>query len=131
MTINISVIGTLGPGNPGVGAHIQSDHPVNHLLHPNTAPGSYGVQVDTTFEGLAGLPGPLVGVGDGVSGISPAFLHLGFNSHPLGQAPGVYVFGTGTHTPHLPLPDVYPFGPGVASTDSTVVKLHNLMDHTK
>jgi hypothetical protein len=127
MPINLSVIGAVEPDMPGVGAHIRTDHPLNHLLHPDTAPGPYGIAVDVTFQGLAGAGPGLAPVGEGVSGIAPAFLHLGFADGDLDPGAtgtligplGIDVQGTGVNFPHL----------GIASaSDSTVVRLVNLLD---
>jgi hypothetical protein len=117
--ISISVIAAV-EGGPGVGAHVISDHPLNHLLHPETAAGPYGLGVDVTFDGLSGLPGPLVGLGDGVSGLIPAFLHLGFDEHPL--PPGITFQGTEINWPNLGI------GQAVPVADSTTVVLHNLLN---
>jgi hypothetical protein len=121
--ISISVSAATTDGT-GVGAHIVSDHPLNHLLHPATAAGPWGIGVDLDINALTGIngsiPGPLTSLADGVSGILPHFLHLGFNSEPL--PPGISLTGTGINFPHLGI------GQGVPGmSDSTVVTLRDLL----
>lgn len=116
--INISV--SAASGGSGVGAHIISDHPLNHLLHPDTATGPWGVGVDVDLSALGSVPGPLASLGDALSSIAPSFLHLGFNNAPLPD--GLTLTGTGVDFPTLG------FGQGVPSaTDSTIVTLHNIL----
>jgi hypothetical protein len=126
MPINISVIGAVEPTGPGVGAHLRTDHPLNHLLHPDTAPGPYGIALDVTFQGADGTP--LQGLGDSVSGIAPAFLHLGFHNGdlaPNGLAVGPLnvdvLTGSGFDFPAIGLGNPL-------ATDLTVVRLGNLLD---
>ncbi len=120
--ISISVSAATNAGK-GVGAHIVSDNPLNHLLHPDTAAGPWGIGVDVDLSGLtASLPGPLVSLGDALSSIAPQFLHVGFNNHPL--PPGISLQGTEINWPHLGLG--HAFGASSAA-DSTIVNLHNIL----
>jgi hypothetical protein len=124
MTIDISVSAALDDGT-GLGAHIRSDHPLNHLLHPDTAAGPWGVGLDVDVNALAGgpgasVPGALTSLAEGVSGIAPSFLHLGFNTEPL--PPGITLEGTNVNFPTLGI------GQGIPSTaDSTLIVLKDLL----
>jgi hypothetical protein len=118
VTISISVSAATNAGQ-GIAAHIVSDHPLNHLLHPATAPGPWGVGVDVDLGGLTGsVPGPLASLADALSSIAPQFLHVGFNDHPL--VPGITIQGTEINWPNLGLGHAF-------GSDSTVVTLHNLL----
>ena len=119
MTIDISVSAAASDGT-GAGAHIRSDHPLNHLLHPDTAAGPWGIGVDVDVNFLGSVPAALTSLGDSVSSIAPSFLHLGFNNAPL--PPGVTLTGTGVNFPALGL------GQGVpGQADSTLVVLKDLL----
>lgn len=120
--ISISVSAAVNSGN-GVAAHIVSDHPLNHLLHPDTAAGPWGIGVDVDLAGLTGsVPGPLASLADALSSIAPSFLHVGFNNTPL--QPGITLQGTEINWPTLGI------GQGVPGmADSTIVSLHNILKH--
>ncbi|HZP11112.1 MAG TPA: hypothetical protein VFB36_01690 [Nevskiaceae bacterium] len=118
--ISISVSAATAAGN-GIAAHVVSNGPLNHLLHPDTAPGPYGISADIDLAGLTGsVPGPLASLADALSSIAPAFLHVGFNDTPL--QPGITLQGTEINWPHLGI------GQGIPGlSDSTIVNLHNIL----
>jgi hypothetical protein len=123
--INISV--SAASGGSGFGVHVVSDHPLNHLLHPDTAgsafPNShpFGVGLDVDTSALGTVPGPLTSLGDALSSIAPSFLHVGFNNAPLPD--GLTITGTGVQFDTLGIVQ------GTA-VDSTVVTLHNILSNT-
>lgn len=130
MTISISVVagaaaGPLpvlgGPSVIGAAAHIVSNHPLNHLLHPDSAPGAYGVLADVDLGGLfASVPGPLGSVAHLVDSPAPAFLHLAFNDTPI--VPGISLSGTEIDLPRLGIGQMFS-----SQLDSTMVVLHNVL----
>ena len=120
--ISISVSAAVNSGN-GVAAHIVSDHPLNHLLHPDTAAGPWGIGVDVDLAGLTGsVPGPLASLADALSSIAPQFLHVGFNDAPL--QPGITLQGTEIDWPTLGIGQGVP---GLSNSDSTIINLHNIL----
>ena len=121
--ISISVSAATASGQ-GVAAHVVSNNPLNHLLHPDTAAGPFGIGVDIDLAGLTGsVPGPLASLADALSSIAPAFLHVGFNDTPL--VPGITVQGTEINWPHLGL------GHAFGTVDSTTVTLHHILGNAK
>lgn len=119
--INISVSAATADGT-GLGAHIISDHPLNHLLHPATAAGPWGVGVDFDVNAIApdSVPAPLASLGEALSAIAPQFLHVGFNNEPL--PPGLTLTGTGVDFPTL---GIFQHVPG--ASDSTLIVLKDLL----
>jgi hypothetical protein len=119
--ISISVSAATNGGN-GIAAHVVSDHPLNHLLHPDTAAGPWGIGADVDISGLtASVPGALTSLADAVSSIAPSFLHLGFNTDPVD--PGIGLQGTEINWPALGLGQAVP-----GASDSTIVTLHNILN---
>ena len=122
--ISISVSAATSGGN-GIAAHIVSDHPLNHLLHPDTAAGPWGLGTDVDISGLtASVPGPLTSLADAISSIAPSFLHLGFNTDPVD--PGIGLQGTNIDWPALGIGQAVP-----GAQDSTTVTLHNILGNLK
>lgn len=119
--ISISVSAATNDGT-GVGAHLVSDHPLNHLLHPDTAAGPFGIGLDLDVNALGrdSVPAPLTSLGEALSSIAPQFLHVGFNNEPL--PPGLVLQGTELQFPRLGI------GQGVPGmTDSTLIVIKDLL----